>query len=343
MLEKTRGMTPKEIVAEVLLRAGRKIKHAAGRAFDRPNTGYVSDAELRRALANHTPAEVAARIRAGEGPRLTPGLADLARTVAAIKRLFPDSVDGACREGEAILNHNIIIFGRAYDLGPEIAWHADPTTGARWPLEHYTRIRLKPAEGANVRAVWELNRLHHFTTLGRAYLLTGDERFSEEFLSQLHHWNRENPPRFGVNWTVAMEAAIRAVNIITALEMFRASPLLTDDAIASILKILLAHGRFIRANLEFSHRSLSNHYLSDLIGLSVIGHALPELCESQAWAEFGTSGLLTEMFTQVLWDGVNYENSTAYHRLVVEIFLTFFTANRTRGIQWPMDRLEAMF
>ena len=50
-----------------------------------------------------------------------------------------------------------------------------------------------------------------------------------------------------------MEAGIRAVNVITALEMFRGSPNVTDRAIELILKMLIAHGRFIRANLEFSH------------------------------------------------------------------------------------------
>lgn len=332
-------MTPKEIAAEVLTRAQRRLSHSLGRAFDRPDGSYISDAELRRALAGRTLAETAACVRQGERPHLTLGLADLARTVQTVKRLFPESVEESRREGEAILNHSITIFGRACDLGPQIDWHADPTTGARWPLDHFTRIPMKPAEGANVRALWELNRLHHFTALGRAYLLTGDERFTEEFLAQLAHWNQQNPPRFGVNWTVAMEAAIRAVNIIAALEMFRASPLLTDDAIALILKILIAHGRFIRANLEFSHRSPSNHYLSDLIGLFVIGTVLPDLRESRAWAEFSASRLLMEMERQVLPDGVSYENSTAYHRLVLEIFLTFFVLRHTPDI----ERLRAMF
>src|SRR6185437_15446336 len=111
-------------------------------------------------------------------------------------------------------------------------------------------------------------------------------RYPEEFLLQLAAWYEDNPPRFGANWTVAMEAAIRAVNIIAALEMFRGSPHLTDEAIELILKTLLAHGSFIRNNLELSYRSSSNHYLSDLIGLFVIGMTMPELRESRGWVSY---------------------------------------------------------
>jgi hypothetical protein len=62
-------------------------------------------------------------------------------------------------------------------------------------------------EGADVRVVWELNRLHHLVTLGRAYLLTDDERYTEEFLLQLKSWHEANPPHFGVNWTVQRECS----------------------------------------------------------------------------------------------------------------------------------------
>src|SRR5438034_866013 len=118
---------------------------------------------------------------------------------------------------------------------------------------------------------------------GRENFLTSDGQYSEEFLLQIASWYEDNPPRFGVNWSIAMEAGIRAVNVITALEMFRGSPNVTDRAIELILKMLIAHGRFIRANLEFSHRTPSNHYLSDLIVLFTIGPTAPALRQARVW------------------------------------------------------------
>jgi hypothetical protein len=343
--EKIEGMTMRELAGEALLRTRRRISRAIIAAGDDPAKTHISDEALQHSLNGKSIAGVANRIRGGE-LCLTPGLADLARTAAAVKELFPDSIENARTEAEAILAHRITLFERLHDLGRQIDWRRDPCSGVRWPLEHFTRTPLVIASGADIRVVWELSRLHQLVMLGRAYPLTKDERFTEEFLIQLASWNEQNPPRFGPNWKVAMEAAIRAVNTIAALQMFRGSQLVTDQAIKLILKMLLAHGRFIRANLEFSYRAASNHYLSDLIGLFVIGTAIPEFDESQAWVSYSTERLLLELDRQVLADGVDYEGAIGYHRLVLEIFALFFTISRERGTEIPArywDRLETMF
>jgi hypothetical protein len=339
-------MTPQEVAAESLLRARRRTSRAIYRASDDPFKTYVSDKELRRSLGGKSLESVASRLRERREGRLTPGLSDLSGTVETIKRFSPGSIEEARHEADAIIKHQIRLFGHTYAMKPQIDWHIDPRTGAGWPLEHFTRILLRRGHGSDVRRVWELNRLHHLTALGRAYALTGDERYTEEFLFQLASWYEQNPPRFGVNWTVAMEAAIRAVNIISAFEMFRASPHMTDEAIELTLKVLLAHGRFIHSNLEFSYRSSSNHYLANLIGLFAIGMTMPELGNSGAWTEFGAARLLEEMDRQVMADGVDYEGSTGYHRFALEIFALFFSLSHASGLELPgeyWERLEAMF
>jgi len=339
-------MTPRELAREASRRARVRVARAISRASDNPQSTYVSDADLRRSIGGTSIADVASRIRTGAGPRLVPGLADLSSTVAAVQHSFPDSMEQSRLEAEAILDHRITLFGRAFDLGSKIDWHSDPQADMRWPLAHFTRVPLVIGPGADVRVVWELNRLHHLVTLGRAYLLTSDERYSEEFLIQLASWHEDNPPRFGVNWTIAMEAGIRAVNIIAALEMFRGSPNVSDQAIEMILKMLLAHGRFIRANLEFSYRTTSNHYLSNLIGLFAIGTTAPELREARGWRNYSAPRLMKEMNRQVLADGVDYEGSIGYHRFVLEIFSLFLALCR-EGTFDPGtafgERLAAMF
>jgi len=345
-IRKIKGLTIRELAGEASLRARREISRSISRASDSPETTYVSDRDLRRSLGGKSIADVASRIRASGEARLLPGLADLDSTVAAVKQLFPASIDRARLEGDGILDHRITLFGRDLDLGSKIDWHRDPQAGVRWPLVHFTRVPLMLGQGADVRVVWELNRLHHLVTLGRAYLLTSDERYSEEFLLQLASWCEDNPPRFGVNWSIAMEAGIRVVNVIAALEMFRGSPNVTDQAIELILKMLIAHGRFIRANLEFSHRTPSNHYLSDLIGLFAIGTIAPELREARDWRDYSAPRLVKEMNRQVLADGVDYEGATGYHRFVVEIFSLFFSLCRTGRFDPGTAfraRLEAMF
>lgn len=343
---KLRRMTPREIAGEVLLRSNRRIRHLLGRLIDRPLSSYISDGDLQRSLRRPI-SEVSQSVREGRLPHLTPGLADLNRTAETVKGLFPASVEVSRRAAESILNHRITLFEREFDLGSDIDWHSDPNSGIGWPLEHYTRVKIVRGDGSDARVVWELNRFHHLVILGRAYALSADESYAEEFFRQLDSWNEQNPPRFGLNWTTAMEVAIRAVNLIAAFALFRQSPLVTDDRVALMLKMLIAHGRFIRSNLEFSHRTLSNHYLSDLIGLYAIGTTMPDLKEADEWMRFAHVELLNElMLRQVYDDGVNYEGSTAYHRLVTELFTLFILFSEITGLVLPgpcRKRVEAMY
>jgi len=339
-------MTSAEIAGEVILRARRSLYQSLSRAGDSPQSSYLSDTDLRRSLDRKSVAEVGSRIRNSGEPHLTRGLADLAATVNTVKEFFPEAVERSRLEADAILDHRITLFGREYELGSRIDWLGDPQTKIQWPLVHFTHVPLSIGRGADVRVVWELNRLQHFMILGRAYSLTSDERYAEEFLLQLASWYEDNPPRFGVNWTTAMEVAIRAVNLIAALEMFRASPNISDEAIELILKLLISHGRFIRENLEFSYRGASNHYLADLIGLFVIGMMMPELREARGWVSYSAGRLLKEMDRQVLADGVDYEGSIGYHRFVVEVFALFFSISQANALEIPgryWGRLEAMF
>ena len=339
-------MTAREIAGEGLLRAQRIAYRGWRRATDEPAAAFITDGDLNRSLGGTPLGAVAERIRQPGSPRLLPGLSDPGQTVDIIGQYFPDAINAARRQANEICRHRIEVFGHTESMGRKIDWHRDPRAGMRWPMAHYTQVPFKLGSGADIRQVWELNRLHHLVALGRAYALTGTETYASEFLLQTASWVTANPPRFGVNWTVAMEAAIRAVNLIAAFQLFLASPQVNDEVIGLFLKQFLAHGRFIRANLEFSYRTPSNHYLANLIGLFAIGVTMPCLAESHSWVRFSEARLRRELVRQVLPDGVSYEASVAYHRLVTEIFALFFALSPAAGIELSgeaWERFEAMF
>ena len=338
-------MSAGEIAAEFFFRLKRFINHKLQYLSDKPHTTTISDTGLLQAFDCDNRADLVQRMRT---PRVfaVPGLRDLDRTVSLIKSRFPDAISRTTSIADEILNKRVRVFGRQIQLGKPIAWHSDPFTETIWPRTHFTTIPLILGNGSDIRVLWELNRLQHLTDLGRAYALTGDERYTEEFREQVVRWCEMNPPRFGPNWTVAMEVAIRAINLIVAFQFFRFSPALDDEFVLSLMKTLLAHGRFIQSNLEFSLRKTSNHYLSDLIGLFVLGVTLPPGRETAAWTEFARRALVGEMDIQVLSDGVDYEGSIAYHRFVVEIFTLFHLLNRETGVElpsWFEEDLENMY
>ncbi|PYS47459.1 MAG: hypothetical protein DMF68_15895, partial [Acidobacteria bacterium] len=76
-----------------------------------------------------------------------------------------------------------------------------------------------------------------------------------------------------------------------------------------------------------------NHYLSDVVGLVWLGVMLPELEAAREWLEFGLRELSSEMDKQVTADGADYEASTGYHRLVLELFLYTFILCRENNVE----------
>ncbi len=221
------------------------------------------------------------------------------------------------------------------DFGAEIDWLRDPVSGARWPLLYHADITLLRGDGSDVRVVWELNRLAHLITLGRAYAITGEERFAEEVFTQIESWRAQNPTGRGPNWACAMEVALRAMNLLAAFELVRRAPQLNEERLQALLGMLDEHGAHIRRHLEFSYIATGNHYLSDIVGLLWLGLMLPELRVAHAWRAWALREVLSEMDKQTLDDGADTEASTGYHRFVLELFLYSFILCRANRVEIP--------
>ena len=219
-------------------------------------------------------------------------------------------------------------------LGPVIPWRTDFKTQFTWAKKYYRRIKFLDQEKSvpyDVKVPWELSRFYHATTLGQAYWFTGDEKYPAEFVSQVTSWFQDNPYLFSVNWIVAMEAAIRCVNLTWGLYFMKDSTRLTDALLVSVYKSMLQHGRFIMENLEFN-KVASNHYLSNGVGLIFLGLLYPEFSEAKAWLAKGLEILTSEMPKQIYSDGVDHELSIPYHRLVTEFYLTSFLLCQSNNI-----------
>src|SRR5437764_2437098 len=292
-------------------------------------------ARLREEFARVRASDLLAHFRSRVRPRFFPGFADPKQTADLQRELFPAETARLIARADRIVDEHcwpLLGFGEKCFGKVEIQWNRDPLSGFDWPLDYHADIALIRNDGSDVRVVWELNRLSHLVTLGRAYADTNDERFSQEFLRQLELWRTQNPVARGVNWNCAMEVALRAMNLLAAFTLFLRSPQLNEVALKDLLRLFDQHGAHIQRNLEFSHIATSNHYLADVAGLLWIGVMLPELAAAEGWREFGLRELLQEMDKQVLADGADYEASTGYHRLKLELFLYSFVLCHINGI-----------
>lgn len=329
----------------------RRIRAALEQRRERAGLGQLDrqPARLSSEFSRLSASELLAHFRSRSSPEFFPGFAAGARETSAVQQeLFPNESTELINQAKRIANEHcweLLGFGEKCFGAGEIDWNLDPLSGFDWPLDHHAAINLTRNDGSDVRVVWELNRMAQLITLGRAYALTDNQRFSTEFFRQLASWREQNPVGRGVNWNCAMEAALRAINLLAAFELFLRAPQMNEAELGELLRMFDQHGAHIRRNLEFSHIATSNHYLADVTGLLWLGLMLPELEAAAEWREFGLRELLSEMDKQLLPDGADYEASTGYHRLKLELFLYSFVLCHINDVDierryW--DRLRGM-
>lgn len=161
-------------------------------------------------------------------------------------------------------------------------------------------------------------RLQHLPAVAYAFRLTAEQRFADLVAIQLQNWIARNPVGYGVNWSCAMDVALRAVSMSWAFELCRDDPrvaALAPDVYAS----LWAHGRYLETHLEDHGLVVGNHYVADLLGLCWLGALYPVFPEAKRWASEGRARLISQLPRQVRPDGGDFEASIPYHRLVLEL------------------------
>ncbi len=263
-----------------------------------------------------------------------------------IAQFFPEAADLAIEEADRVMAHRFDLLGSGeVHLGDAIDWHLDFQSGHRWPVEHHTRLALtSPGGRFDVKIPWELSRFHHGIRLGQAYLYTQDERYAAELVAQISHWITSNPYEFGVNWAGPMDVAIRAVNWIWAIYAIFESDALSEPFLAVWLASLKQHGEYLAQHLEDGWPR-TNHLIANLAGLAYLGILFPEFKEAARWKEIALTRLTQEMDRQIYADGVDYEASVSYHRLVTEMVLSVAALALINGIALPeptIARLRAM-
>jgi uncharacterized heparinase superfamily protein len=330
-----RGEVTPRVVA---LEAARRVRVAKERRRERAELEQLDrqPARLREEFARIRASDLLAHFRSRVKPRFLPGFQDLAATAQLQRTILPTQTERLVKSARQIVEAHrwpLLGFGEKCFGNEEINWLRDPLSGFNWPLDFHADINLIRNDGSDARVTWELNRLAHFITLGRAYAITCDETFSQEFFQQIKDWRRQNPVARGVNWNCAMEVALRAMNLLATLTLFLRAPQMDELMLKELLRIIDSHGAHIKRNLEFSNIATSNHYLADVTGLLWIGVMLPELQAAGEWREFGLRELLAEMDKQTLGDGADYEASTGYHRLKVELYLDSMVLCHLNGIE----------
>ena len=240
------------------------------------------------------------------------------------------------RCADQTLNHDFDLLGSGLMHLDPIPWHSDFKSGYTWPKGVFYRKLPKNPAGTDLKMPRELSRCHQLLWLGEAYLITSDEKYAREVVSQIDNWIDENPLMYSVNWECAMDVAIRAANWMYALVFISMSQCFTDGFLSKVLKSLYQHGFFIVNNLEKTLRFNNNHYMSDIVGLLYLGQLFHDTSCGKKWLRFAQKEYRKEILIQIMPSGVDFERSVSYHRLISELLL--YSSYMMRRCGWPAGK-----
>jgi len=235
----------------------------------------------------------------------------------------------ATRTGQRSFN---VLGSGPVTLGTPINWQRDFVHDRTWDRELFWEIDYTElGRRSDVKIPWELARCHWALWLAEAWLLTGEDRHQRAFVDLVTDWLDGNPTGMGVHWACPMELSIRAINLLLASAVFAEDTRVDQTFWGRLLESLWWHGRVIRWNLEYSRR-LNNHYVTNALGLFILGLAFREVSEGRRWFARGRAILEEQVTWQVHPDGVSYEKSVSYHRLVLECFALAMAVGMRNGI-----------
>jgi len=331
IMRKPPRVIAQRLLAEARLRTDRYLAPRRARSLDE------------RALVAQLGAADLGGLWQGLAARPYPGVVDHAGARACADAL-PNDEERILAAAEHAVARRIDLLGTGpVELGRPIDWHTDVKTGRRWEPAYAFGIEYAELDRpSDVKVPWEISRAQWLLPAGQAFLLTGDERYAEAVRDVLAEWIAGNPYAGSVNWACAMEPALR---ILTWTWLFHAcsrSAAWSDAAFRfAFLRALYLHAEFVERNLEISDVN-GNHYTADAAGLVVGGLFFGHGAAPGRWHALGWRILRDELPRQVHPDGVDFEASVPYHRLVAELFLLPARHRRALGLEVPGDYCDRL-
>ena len=188
---------------------------------------------------------------------------------------------------------------------------------------------------------WQLHRLKWFIPMGKAYRVTGDEKYAAEWVLEYLDWIKKNPcpeTRAARRKSIAsdddsgststddaenarfawrpLEVSHRLQDQAAEFLLFNPSPSFTPEFFSEFLVNVNRHANYIIAN----YSSQGNHLLFEAQRVLYAGIFFPELKLAESWRSSAIEVLNREINVQVFNDGVQFELDPHYHLAAINIF-----------------------
>lgn len=217
---------------------------------------------------------------------------------------------------EVIAEADEVTFGQIRLFsGPPVGLHLAPPDASH----HWTEYEARPATWGveDIKYIWEPARFGWVYPLGRAYVLTGNEKYPAAFWQHFETFITANPVNMGPNWLSAQEVALRLLALLYAAKVFDGSPHSILDRKRRLTGAIAVHAARIPPTLSYARAQNNNHRISEALGLYAAGSAIPDHPQAKKWQALGWKELNQALLSQIDPDGTYMQHSMNYHRLML--------------------------
>ncbi len=226
-------------------------------------------------------------------------------------------------DAEEMMAGRWTLFGwRKCDVGSPPCWHRDASSGVIVEPEgwsHKLDHRHLP-DGADVRTIWEINRWSQMTRLAMHGWIDRNQEVLQTAQAWVEDWLERNPVGHGVNWTSALEVALRLMNFtwLDALVEAAGSDGMRQKQAVLARRVVPAHALWVARYKSFGS-SANNHLLGELAGLLHAVKRWPALEAKVGTANEIWDGIADCVLKQFAPDGGNKEQALHYHLFAWEM------------------------
>ncbi|WP_322906104.1 alginate lyase family protein [Paenibacillus campi] len=191
---------------------------------------------------------------------------------------------------------------------------------------------------------WGINRHWHMLELGKAYLLTGEDKHVATYMRHFRSWCSQNPvPQPPLSYEQAtffqlpgpwrlLETGLRVQSWISTYAYMQRSELIDAAFTAELLEALEQHAVYLTSYLG---QTEINHAMMHMQGLFMIGVFYSEHPRAPYWRQLATERLQLCQYDQIGPEGIQSELTTHYHDASIEMFGTPYLLGRLSGFPFP--------
>ena len=234
-----------------------------------------------------------------------------------------DCIDKA----DKIINGNLFYYGKfEYFVGERPNWFLDYKNLIDFPRSniHWSDCRDTSKEG-DIKECWEISRWNWAPTLVRAFHLTGKNDYLKYLNNLIDDWCQNNPCNGGINWLCGQEISIRLMNAMLSWKLLDTNQNKTyPNLLPKRIEFTASHLKRIEQTIYYAKAQNNNHWITESAALFIGGNWLMQTNnfsykKAKGWAKIGRKELERSLDKLVLNDGSFSQQSTSYHRFVLDI------------------------